>query len=520
MIGLALLALAATEPPVVPPPAPPTVRSGGAAARALTVYRDDLGFITERHVVDLPEGAARIVLGGVSDRMVPETARVTGLDGTVLTRDFTANLLTKQTLFDSLVGETALLQRTNPETGTAETVPVRILSAARSVVMETPDGIEALDCQGLAQALAAPERPDDLSARPELSVDVESAAAGTAILTVSYLVRDLAWAADYVVTVAGETASVRGWLTINNDTNTSFEDSPAAIIAGTLNIDRETQPPYTYARGYGAFCWPEGSTAGPFPVRNASNPYLLGFRPEDQRRARVAMAAAAPEAVMADEIVVTGSRVRTAEEERFGDYRLYRPPGPVTLNPYQTKQIAFLDAQGVAFEKRYAVDVAPWADEDDLIPAAVIYDLDNTADGALARALPAGTARVSTVVGDELLYLGEDETEDRAVGLPVEIEAGQTTALRAYAEAEDREDADDARLWPRGATQRLVTVVQNGTPDAAEVTIRLDDWADEYGFVEIVSLSGGARGEEANTVTMTVPGGEEARAVLFLRTPD
>ena len=55
-----------------------TVRSDGAAERTLTIYRDGLAYVVERHEVSLPQGRARVVLAGVNPRMVPQTAVLLG----------------------------------------------------------------------------------------------------------------------------------------------------------------------------------------------------------------------------------------------------------------------------------------------------------------------------------------------------------------------------------------------------------------------------------------------------------
>ena len=516
MLGaLIALSLAAQEP---------SIRSEGASDRALTIYRDGLAYVVERHEVDLPPGRSSVILSGVNPRMVPQTAVLLGFEGATLERNFDADLLSKRTLYEGLVGETVPLRRTDPESGASETVRARVISAGQGVVVETPEGIETLDCTGLGASLLAPAPLDAARAVPELSVVMEGAG-GPASLTLAYLAREIGWSADYVLTLpeTGEgEAALRGWLTMTNDTADAFDTVPAAIVAGSLNVGRETRAPYRYAPRYRAACWPRGSTAGPFPMRDASNPYLLGFPDKAPVPAPVAFAEAASYDEFAeDEIVVTGaraSRARTATEERFGDYRLYRPPGPVTLAPYQTKQIAFLDEDAVDVRQRYAIELPPNPGAQDPLPAVLVNLIDNEPGGALARALPAGTVRMMTEADGETYYLGQDAVDDLAVGLPVEVEGGVTPLVRAYASS--KRAAKPSGLPDRRERFYEVTVeIENRAPREAEVALRLAEWFGVFTLVEVVETD--ARVSErgpSDGVVARVPSGETATVTILVRT--
>ena len=487
------------------------VRSDGAGARTLTIYRDDLAFVTETHVVDLPEGRSRVVFAGVNDRMVPQTAVLTAFEGVTLERNFDQGLLTKASLFEALVGERAVLTRTNPGSGRREDVPAEVLSAARGVVVRTPEGVETLDCAGLPQTLAAPERPDGLLSVPELSVVVSADEAGPREMRLAYLAEGLGWSADYVLTVGagageeggGAPAALRGWLTFTNETKDRFDAVPTAIIAGTLRTTGDTRAPEPDAPTYHAACWPRGTTTD-IPLRRARNPYLLGLIPPPPAIPRAnfepefAMARAAPmaESDPLDEIVLTGAR--TASEERFGDYRLYRPPGPVTLTPYRTKQVAFLDEAEVGVQRRYDFDLYPYmADVDGPLTPDALYLIDNEAGGALARALPAGTVRVMTVADGEVFYLGQDEIRDLAVGLPVEIAVGGATDVMARLTMTD------------GRRQRsaLRVTIGNAMTRPAPVRIALPGWRrEERGHASFTGEDNArVKGEPSPTWDVTVP---------------
>ena len=488
----------------------PEIRTGEAEARTLTIYRDDLAFVTETYEVEVPKGRSRLVFEGVNDRIVPQSAVLTDLGALTLTRDFDRGLLSPATLFRSLVGERAVLRRTMPGRGDTDLVEAEVVSAERGVVVSTEAGLEALDCAGLDETLLAPGRPDGLLSQPQLSVVIDAPVESRETVTLRYLASGLGWSSDYVLTVGeDETADLRGWLTFTNETADSFDEVPAAIVAGTLQRLGGTEAPETDVPIHYAYCWPRGTTKGPFPLRRAENPYLLGFPQARYRRDAYASAAApAPEMAMdlgeSEEIVVTGSRI--ASEERFGDYRLYRPPGPVTLTPYRTKQIRFLDEEGIGVAKRYDFTLGEEEDETP-VPARTTYVVDNDAGGALARALPAGTVRVMTVADGETYFLGEDEVRDLAVGLPAEVTTG--TARDVSLEA----DWTTVRQGEDRYVQEIDAVIRNASPRPAPVEVVLPYGADR-GWT--VSGEEEARDPTAALPTwrLTVPPGGTARLRL------
>ncbi|MEM9421545.1 MAG: hypothetical protein AAF986_03410, partial [Pseudomonadota bacterium] len=114
------------------------------------------------------------------------------------------------------------------------------------------------------------------------------------------------------------------------------------------------------------------------------------------------------------------------------DYKLFRTPEAVTLNPYQTKQIAFLNVQGVELDKVYTFNMG-LPDETRATQqreAIVRYDINNSRNGALARSLPAGTMRFSAPTSEGLsLHVAEGEAENLAVDVPVKIETAPSGAV-------------------------------------------------------------------------------------------
>ncbi len=342
-----------------------TIVSAKPDETALTIYRDDLAFITETRTVELQKGRSTISFEGVSDLMIPQTALLREFGGLTLERNFDYDFLTQASLFEKFVGETVYIHRTNPATGAVQKQAAIIVSANDNggAVMEIDGQYEAFDCSGLPEKVSFPQVPDGLKALPTLSIDVVADKAGPQSLTISYLASGFDWQADYILRLqGGGKADLAGWLTVTNETEISIKDAPTAIIAGTLQRLDETEAEGFYSDSFSAACWRRGSTT----FVNRDEFVVVGSRIRRRGFEDVSQPAVVLDTEILDkrgftnvaealnEVPFGGS---IAEQEDLGDYKLYRTPNPTTVAAYQTKQVLFLDKQDIDVTQYYVFDL-------------------------------------------------------------------------------------------------------------------------------------------------------------------
>lgn len=433
------------------PSAAQTVISEQPDAVSVTIYRDDSGIggfalVTETRTVDLPAGVSRVAFRGVADTLIPQTAAVEGLDARLVERNYDFDLLSPGSLLQASVGRPARLVRTNPATGRVTEEAGVIRSSATGVVLDLGGRVEALNCSGLPEKLVLDELPEGLTDRPTLSVVADAAGGGRRTVRVSYLATGLEWRADYVATLAadGRSLDLAGWITLTNGTGLSFRDAPTDVVAGDLYRDDETDSLRVFAQGAYDHCWPTGwnfaevrgyaSAIPPLPVPPPPPPPMMAMA------GRAAF----------EEIVVTAM----ARQSELGDYKLYTLPEPTTVAARQTKQVRFLDQRGVPVERVYAFtrDEGPQAQAPEAQAVRVLLRTDNTRAKGLGQPLPEGRVVVMEPAGGRMLLAGQDEIEDIAVGLPVELEIGQAMGVTATPRAEALSDGRD------GAGRAQVTV--------------------------------------------------------------
>ena len=374
--------------------------------------------VTETRTVTLPAGRHTLRFDAVADGLIPQSAAVEGLPGGMIERNYDYALLSPGTLLERSLNQPVGIVRTNARTGrqTAESAILR--QGPNGVVLQTTTGVEALGCSGGAERLVFDHIPAGLSDKPSLSTLIDVPVATTAKLTLSYLAIGVNWQADYVARIApdGKTLDLTGWLTLVNSSGTRFVDAPTQAVAGKLsrvpvNIPRADTEAITRA------CWPMDTTTHGRPPPPPPPP--LPIPP--------VMMSMAPAGAAREEITVTAQRAKMAEQSELGDYKLYTLPEPVTLAARQTKQVAFLDQKGVAFQRLYMVTVDPWSDYgDDNLPAAtVLLRLENKANQGLGKALPSGALAVMETTNGRPAFAGEQAMRDVAVGQPFDLAIGR-----------------------------------------------------------------------------------------------
>ncbi|HEV2867498.1 MAG TPA: hypothetical protein VGX37_13395 [Allosphingosinicella sp.] len=427
-------------------------------AVAVTVYRDPnrspeqapnlewlngYALISETRQVSIPAGESVVRFEGVASGILPQTAIVSGFAEGIVERNRDAYLLSPGTLLDRSLGRRVHLRRTSLATGAVREQEAIIRSSADgAVVLQTADGFEALRCTGIPETLVYDEVPAELASTPTLSVRVRSSAPLSAAVTLSYLASNFDWQANYIATLSedGERADLLAWLTLASNDDTSFPDASTQAVAGQLNRENARAEP-AEARSLELRCWPQAST---------SDIPLQDFGPPPPPP---------PPPAMADEaIVVTGSRIQTAqltanspvtmiaEQEALGDVKLYRIPEPVTVAANSQKQVAFLTRDGVRVRMTYRRRVSP-ADVGDPQPAQRLLVSRNRTEEGLGIPLPAGRLVLFTQAAQRPILIGEGFVRDRAVGEDVEIELGEASGVFTQIElVEERKRENRYRL--------------------------------------------------------------------------
>ena len=366
---------------------------------AVTIYQNGNALVQDVRQLDIRDGRSRIEFPDVSAQIRPETLSFSA-DGTaIVEQNFDFDLLTPAKLMEKAIGQTVTLIRTNPATGKEVRERAEVLSTAGGVVVRIGNRIEVLRDDGLPVRVVFDEVPPNLRARPTLSVTLDSNRSGVRPASIRYLTPGLGWDADYVALYDETSGAIdmQGWVTLTNNTGTTFHNADTLLVAG--------------------------------------NPSRGG-----QRTRR--------------DMVRPGTE--TADRERLGDFYLYPLGERTTIANAQTKQVSFLDAQGVPAQKVYSIGAGWLQSDDDFRPAATAISFSSSRDGGLGDALPAGTVRFyQRDAQGNPQYIGESRIGHTPMGSTLSLTTGDAFDVFMKAEVEKR-DTISSGEYERTARYRVL----------------------------------------------------------------
>ncbi len=434
-----------------------------------------LVLVVEKRTIDVPRGDAVVRFKGLATGIVPHSATIEGLPAGVLEQNADYDLISPATLLEKAVGEAVTVVRTNAANG--EVVEERgvLRAGGRGTVVQIGDRVEALDCSGLTERIVFETVPAGLGATPTLSIKTRAAEAGRHTVTLAYLATGVQWSADYVARMsADDTLDLRGWITISNFGGTGFSDAPVVVVAGDLARQDDTRPIELRTRYSQNMSWPQGRSH-----QNLSSPNngYGGVPPPPPPPAPHAPSPVAMRA-MADEVVVTGSRVK-AQMEELGDYKAYVLPHLTTVAANQMKQVLFLDQPEVRYRRVNSFWVSNDTVED--APTSTILMVRNQEDDGLGLPVPQGKANIMLNDPSGVMWGGQVDLNDTPVGLPIRLEIGLDTDVRIT--TQKTQDTARGSGPRRRSVEAYETVVRNQSDETAAVEILVPAYlAEAAGF--------------------------------------
>ncbi|HEV7356992.1 MAG TPA: DUF4139 domain-containing protein [Steroidobacteraceae bacterium] len=406
------------------------VNPAWAADRALsvTIYNDNLALVQDRRDIEVKDGRQRIEFQDVSAQIRPETVSLSAADISIVEQNFDFDLLTPAKLMEKAVGQEVTIVRVNPATGAETREQALVLATNGGVVLKIGQRIEVLRDDGLPVRVIFNKVPDNLRARPTLSVSVIGTHAGTRRATLSYLTPGLGWKADYVALYneSDGKIDVQGWVTLTNSSGTTYDNAQTLLVAGSPSQE-------------------EGG--------GQSNVY----RPQVRRQ------------TLQQPGTESGSR------ERLGDYYLYPLAERTTIANLQTKQVSFLDVHGVPAEHGYEFRNRWLGTGETPVSAKSIYSFSTSAHAGLGDQLPAGILRfyMKDKRGDPQ-FIGESRIDHTPMGSTLSLATGDAFDVKVHAVVEKR-----TRISTFDWQTDMRYDVTNALPRAVVVKVRQDGlWGD------------------------------------------
>jgi len=360
---------------------------------AVTIYQNGQSLVQDVRQLDLPAGRTRQEFPDVSAQIRSETVTLSGVGLGIVEQNFDYDLLSPDKLMEKAVGSVITIVRTNPATGVETREQAKVLAANGGIVLQIGNRIEVLRDDGLPVRVVFDKVPENLRARPTLSVTLQVARAGRVPATLSYLTPGLGWTSDYVMLFDEAKAAIdmQGWVTLTNSTGTTYNNADVLLVAGNPN------------RGNSNFSQLETGT-----IKEAGT--------------------------------------ETGPRERLGDYYLYPLGERTTIANAQQKQVSFLDVKGAPARKAYEWINGWLGTTSDPRSASTVLKFSTSRNGGLGDQLPAGTIRVymRDARGDPQ-FIGENRIEATPMGSQMSIRTGDAFDVKGTATVVERKRQSSSR---------------------------------------------------------------------------
>jgi hypothetical protein len=462
-----LLALVACNGSNTPEGGGAIARQSDGAARekvAITVYNQDFGLVREIRTLELAEGRVELQYRDVSAFIQPETVAIASLDHPealeVLEQSYRYDLLTPEKLAAKHVGKRVKVRRWNEKLGTDEEIDAELLASESGTVLKIGDEITI----GAPGRLVYEEVPPTLLPKPTLVWLLDSKQTQQRV-EVTYMTAQLGWKADYVLVVDqhDRLGDLHGWVTVTNNTESSYEHAELKLVAGDVQkLD------------------------------------------ERQRRHLENLTRTTAEAP-----------AQFAREEGLFEYHLYTIVRPTTLRDKEQKQVTLLAAGDVGLRKKLIFSGeqyyfrSQYGEVQSNQKVGVYLDIENRESNNMGMPLPKGVVRVykADATGARQ-FIGEDTIDHTPKDEKVRVKMGD-----AFDVVGDRKQMSWAPLGHCGSESSWRIELRNHK-DSAEAVEVVEPIAGDW---EILESSHTYRKEDAKTFTFEVDVAARGETVITYR---
>ena len=419
--------------------------TAASAETALTIYNQNLAVVRESLPLELKAGENPLTFDRATAQVLPDSVVLRDPAGkaafSILEQSYRNDPVSKWLLLQHFEGKEIEFRTTYPD-GKVEVKPGKIVRSGYVPGGQPQEPIIEVDGKLRFELPGEPLFPtlgDGSILRPTLGWQIQSQADAKFEAQLSYLSHGFSWEADYnlVAPEKSETVTVTGWVTVNNQSGTGFNQAKVKLVAGDVNIVQPQAP---------------------------MNARALGGRMMK----------------MAD--ADTG-----VKEKAFDDFHLYSLQRALTIRDKESKQVEFLRAPEVKAKKKYVYDAAsmqffggggpqiqPIQGQEFPKDVAIYWEFKNEEANGLGVPLPAGRVRFyrSDDQDGNLEFVGENDIDHTPRNENVSIYTGNAFDLVGERKITDfqRDDRTES------LKETIEVTVKNRSKEPKEIIVREHLW--------------------------------------------
>lgn len=409
----------------------------------LTIYNQNLSLIREERTMSLKKGISTVVIPDIPATIDGTSLHFTSLTDAnavrVLEQNYQYDLVNQSKLLSKYLGKTIEFVRLNEETKKEFTVSGKLLSNVDGIVAEVNGKIEV----NPSGRIILPSLPEGLISKPQLQWMVENTKEGEHKTEISYLATNLSWICNYVALINNDDnkLDLTGWVTITNNSGTSFKNAGLKLVAGDINIVKKDFEIYPR---YGAM-----------------------------------------------EMMSKSMEPQFEQKELF-EYKLYSLKRKADVNDNETKQLELTSGKNVDAKKVFIYDGATK-------PKVGVYvTFKNELKAGLGIALPKGKVRVYKKDDDgKEQFIGEDEIDHTPKDEEIKLNLGN-----AFDIVGERKQTDRKTFGERAAEETYEIKIRNHKKE--DIEIQIHEHPGGYREWEISNSSDKWEKVDQNTIKFSV----------------
>jgi len=235
----------------------PVLTAGDRSSVDLTIYNQNLSLIREERLLTLPKGMSRVVIPEVPATIDGTSLHFLSLTDPgsvrVLEQNYQYDLVHQAKLLERYLGKTVEFVRVEPSTDKEYTVQGNLIATGFAHQADYGGGHQFNYVGGMIAEingkleinptgrLILPSLPEGLILRPQLEWLVTSGKEGQHKAEISYMAGQISWTCDYVALLdkTDSRLDLKGWVTITNNSGTSFRNAGLKLVAGDVNVVRK-----------------------------------------------------------------------------------------------------------------------------------------------------------------------------------------------------------------------------------------------------------------------------------------
>jgi len=356
--------------------------SSNVENNSLIVYNSNIGLVHEERALDIKKDDTTIIYADVAQNIKTDSVNVSLPDSiSINSQQYRYDKLTLAKLLQAHIGkkvEIRLLKNRNE----FKIITATLLSFSQNTAL-----VKTLDYKIISvktSAIMFNTIPKELITKPSLVWNVDVKKDIKTEMQLDYLVSNINFKSNYILNVNADSSTLSGWITINNHSGKSFQNTKLSLLAGEINRVHHRQ-----------------------------------------------------------DIVYKSRRVssvaKKVQEQSLEGYHFYTIPFKVTLLNNETTQIKFLDKRGLHIKRAYSAQMRNplYLKGESIVSVNQSFLLDG-----LSVPLPKGSLRIYTKLKKQTILLGENSIPHTASNTPLNLKVGKNFDLKVTQTVTSRHDTN------------------------------------------------------------------------------